>query len=79
MMALLKDKFPENTKGRFYVDTQCIDCDVCREIAPEHFTRNDENGYSYVHNQPETATEIKRCTKAMESCRVGAIGDDGKS
>jgi len=28
-------KLPENVPGRYYVDTQCIDCDVCRDVAPE--------------------------------------------
>ena len=28
--------------GRYYVDSQCIDCDLCRETAPANFIRNDE-------------------------------------
>lgn len=73
-----RDKYPDNINGKFYVDSQCIDCDMCREIAPDHFTRNDEIGYSYVYQQPETTAEIAKCTEAMKSCRVGAIGDDGE-
>jgi ferredoxin len=49
-MAEVKEKLPENTRGKFYVDRQCIDCDVCRDTAPKNFTRYDENGYSYVTN-----------------------------
>lgn len=77
-MPSIKDKNSDNIKGKFYVDSQCIDCDMCREIAPDHFTRNDEIGYSYVHHQPETTAEISKCTEAMKSCRAGAIGDDGE-
>ena len=39
-MADPNDKVPGQTPGRYYVDTQCIDCDLCRETAPANFTRN---------------------------------------
>ena len=51
-MADKEDKVPENVKGSFYVDEQCIDCDACRDVAPGFFTRSNDNGYSYVYNQP---------------------------
>jgi hypothetical protein len=47
-MADKTDKWPENTTGKFYVDQQCIDCDLCRETAPDFFTRDDDGGFSYV-------------------------------
>jgi len=75
-MAELKDKLPDNTVGKFYVDNQCIDCDVCRDTSPANFTRNDENGYSYVHKQPENAEEFQLCEEALNACPVEAIGDD---
>jgi len=34
-MADNEDKNPENVKGLFYVDSQCIDCDLCREQCIE--------------------------------------------
>ncbi len=34
------------------MDNQCIDCDLCRETAPDNYKRNDDGGYSYVHKQP---------------------------
>jgi ferredoxin len=76
-MAELRDKLPENVPGEFYVDRNCIDCDVCRDISPKNFTRYDENGYSYVHKQPETTEESDLCAKAMDACPVEAIGSDG--
>ena len=48
-MANAADKYKDNITGKFYVDTQCIDCDLCRETAPDFFTRNEDGGYSYVH------------------------------
>ena len=76
-MAFLKDKLPENEPGKFYVDGQCIDCDVCRDTAPSNFARNDENGYSYVYKQPENSAEADLCVEALMACPVEAIGDDG--
>jgi len=76
-MANKADKWAQNAQGKFYVDQQCIDCDLCRETAPNFFTRNDEGGYSYVHKQPETDEDIARCMEALEGCPVEAIGNDG--
>ncbi|HTD52392.1 MAG TPA: ferredoxin [Thermoanaerobaculia bacterium] len=76
-MADPKDKIAENVPGKYYVDTQCIDCDVCRVTAPENFQRNEDKGYSYVFRQAETAEEDARCQEAMDSCPVEAIGNDG--
>ena len=44
-MADATNKYPENVEGQFYVDDQCIDCDLCRETAPANFTRNDDGGH----------------------------------
>lgn len=76
-MATKSDKWGENVAGMFYVDQQCIDCDLCRETAPSFFTRHDEGGYSYVHKQPTTEEEISLCREALEGCPVEAIGEDG--
>jgi ferredoxin len=77
-MAELEDKLPENIGGKYYVDDQCIDCDVCRDTSPENFTRYDEDGYSFVHKQPETAEEEQLCEEALMACPVEAIGEDGE-
>ena len=33
-MANPKKRVPENVPGDFFVDSTCIDCDACRQIAP---------------------------------------------
>lgn len=76
-MPEIEDKLPENVRGKFYVDSNCIDCDVCRDTSPANFTRNDENGYSFVYKQPETPEEERLCEEALTACPVEAIGDDG--
>ena len=74
-MADIANKYTENVSGQFYVDDQCIDCDLCRTTAPDNFARSDD-GYSYVSKQPETEQERKDCTLASAECPVIAIGDE---
>lgn len=78
-MADVDDKYEDNAAGKYYVDSQCIDCDVCRETAPNNFTRNDDGGYSFVYKQPANEEEEDQCAEAMEACPVEAIGDDGQA
>ena len=76
-MADVESKFEENTPGKLYLDEECIDCDLCREIAPTMFHRNDDRGYSFVAKQPDGEEEEELAKEAMEGCPVEAIGDDG--
>ena len=77
-MADKENRYPENAPGKFYVDDQCIDCDLCRETAPNNFTRNEDGGYTYVVKQPANDDELAQCCEAMEGCPVEAIGDNGE-
>ena len=76
-MADKANRYSENISGKYYVDNQCIDCDLCRETAPDNFKRNEDGGYSFVFKQPENEGEEKQCKEAKEGCPVEAIGDDG--
>ena len=40
-MADIANRYTDNVPGKFYVDNQCIDCDLCRETAPANFTRKE--------------------------------------
>ena len=77
-MAAFENKYADNIAGKFYVDDQCIDCDLCRETAPDNFTRNEDGGYSFVFKQPTSPEEETLCKEAMEGCPVEAIGNDGE-
>jgi ferredoxin len=77
-MADIANKYKENVPGKYYVDSQCIDCDLCRETAPNNFSGSDDGGYSLVKKQPSTPDEEKQCKEAKEGCPVEAIGDDGQ-
>lgn len=76
-MANKDDRVKENVAGMMFVDVQCIDCNLCRDTAPNNFKRSEEGGYSFVFRQPENDEEVKQCKEAMESCPVEAIGNDG--
>ena len=71
-----KDRVKENVSGRFYVDSACIDCDVCRDLAPANFLRSFKHAYSFVSKQPENETERAACEEALACCPVEAIGSD---
>jgi ferredoxin len=78
-MADASNRYSQNILGAFYVDDQCIDCDLCRETAPSFFTRHDEGGYSFVMKQPTSEEEVAQCMEALEGCPVEAIGNDGEA
>lgn len=76
-MADKANKYKDNAPGKYYVDNQCINCDLCRQTAPDNFATNDKDGYSFVTKQPANAGEEKACQEAKDACPVSAIGDDG--
>lgn len=62
-----------NVPGRFYVNSKCIGCSICSEIAPDNFKSNLESGYEYICRQPSNKQEEQLCMEAMEICPVDAI------
>ena len=76
-MANRNDRLKENAAGRYYVDSTCIDCDMCRGTAPDFFSRNDEIGFSVVHRQPVNAQEMEKAQAALTGCPTESIGNDG--
>lgn len=76
-MADPSDKVESNVEGAWYVDSNCIDCDLCRQSAPDNFERNEDEGYTFVSKQPDNDEEAQAMSDAMEECPVEAIGDDG--
>src|SRR5436190_335145 len=48
-MAEKSLRLSQNASGRFYIDSSCIDCDMCRGTAPEIFRRDDDIGQTIVY------------------------------
>lgn len=67
----------KNVAGKYYVDTNCVSCGQCAEIAVNFFVQNQEGGY-YVKAQPQTAEELVLCEQALSNCPIEAIGNDGE-
>ncbi|HWB11248.1 MAG TPA: MBL fold metallo-hydrolase [Pirellulales bacterium] len=63
---------PENVAGDFFVDSTCIDCDACRQIAPAVFGEAAET--SFVKAQPISTSERRGALAAMLACPTGSIG-----
>src|SRR5579883_948328 len=71
-MADPRKQVPENIPGEFFVDTTCIDCDACRQLAPETF--GDAPDSSYVYSQPQTDEQTRSALRALVACPTGSIG-----
>jgi glyoxylase-like metal-dependent hydrolase (beta-lactamase superfamily II)/ferredoxin len=71
-MASIARRLPENVGNDFYVDSTCIDCDACRQIAPTVF--RDHGDQSSVYHQPETEEETRLTLSALVACPTGSIG-----
>ena len=78
-MANYNDRAPDNIPGRYYIDTSCIDCDQCRALAPEFFSRNEDSGLTFVSQQPLSAEDVARVEDILATCATGSIGNDGPS
>jgi glyoxylase-like metal-dependent hydrolase (beta-lactamase superfamily II)/ferredoxin len=75
-MASAAHRLPANVPGDFYVDSTCIDCGTCRQIAPDSFAEGRE--FSFVHRQPTDARAAERARMALVACPVAAIGSEAK-
>jgi len=76
-MSETPTKYPENVSGIFYVNSDCIDCNLCVATAPDNFRRNEAEGYFYVCKQPSTPEEQSFCLEALDICPVQAIWNNG--
>lgn len=76
-MANVKRSLPGNVPGEFFVDDTCIDCDLCRQIAPGVF--RDEADQSVVFHQPASSEERQRAMMALVTCPTGSIGTRTKT
>jgi ferredoxin len=67
-----KKRVPENAPGDFFVDSTCIDCDACRQIAPSVFDEAAET--SFVKMQPGSSADRRQALRALLACPTGSIG-----
>ncbi len=70
-MAQLNLRVRDNVPGELFVDSTCIECDTCRELAPEVFGGT---GQSFVKRQPAGDAQWLRALQAVVSCPTASIG-----
>ncbi len=76
-MAEKSERLKQNVAGAFYVDSSCVDCDLCRNTAPDFFRRDEETAFSFVFRQPVTPAELALAEEAKQGCPTESIGNDG--
>ena len=74
-MANLRKSVAENVAGDFFVDSSCINCDACRQIAPAVF--GEAAAASFVKAQPNCGGDRRQALQALLSCPTGSIGCQG--
>ena len=72
-MAREVDAIVDNVMGEFFVDRTCIDCDLCRQLAPAVFARSGRAAQSFVARQPARGDE-HRALMALVTCPTSSIG-----
>src|SRR5262249_32885549 len=68
----------QNAPGELFVDSSCIECDTCRELAPDVFGST-ESGQSFVEKQPPDDGAWRRALQAVVSCPTASIGAERSS
>lgn len=76
-MADKRERLTQNIPGVYYVDSSCVDCDLCRNTAPDFFKRDEKTGFSFVYRQPSTADECALAEETKQGCPTESIGNDG--
>lgn len=74
-MANFLKQVAENVPGEFFVDSTCIDCDACRQIAPAVFGEAAQT--SFVKMQPVADADRRQALRALLACPTGSIGCRG--
>jgi glyoxylase-like metal-dependent hydrolase (beta-lactamase superfamily II)/ferredoxin len=74
-MADRRNAVHENVEGSFFVDATCIDCDTCRQLAPDTFGETGE--FSFVKQQPRDASQERAALHALIACPTASIGTCG--
>ncbi|MEJ7731924.1 MAG: MBL fold metallo-hydrolase [Polyangiaceae bacterium] len=75
-MARADRKLADNAPGPYWVDSSCIDCDLCRQIAPGVFGHDAARAQSIAVRQPEGHRERRRAAMAVVACPTSSIGSE---
>ncbi|MGI9577311.1 MAG: ferredoxin, partial [Microthrixaceae bacterium] len=74
-MARPMDRNASSAPGDWYVDTNCIDCDAARHVAPG-LIGTDEDGKSVFLRQPEDEEDLQAAYRALLVCPTRSVGNE---
>src|SRR5258708_39148117 len=78
-MADPRLRHPASVPGPWFVDTTCIDCDACRQLAPAVFAESDGHGPATVWRQPASAEDERAASRALVACPTAALPAGGRA
>lgn len=80
MIPFVKERYPENVNGDFYVENQvCIACGAPEAEAPDLIEHSKlERGHCYFKKQPQTQDEIDRAINAIAVSCISGLRYGGK-
>jgi ferredoxin len=78
IVARRSERLADNVDGDFFVDRSCIDCDLCRQLAPSTFSRSARHAQSFVRAQPRDDHARQRALIALVTCPTASIGTTRK-
>ena len=67
-------RHPRNSDGDWFVDTRCIDCGTCRDIAPHLFGALADQSVVRRQPDPAVAAETTDAWRAAQACPTTSIG-----
>ena len=73
-MANKSKRLANNVGDNFFVDSTCINCDTCRQLAPMSF--EEVGNFSAVTKQPTSEGHSYQAYQALLACPVGSIGTE---
>jgi len=73
-MANFQNRYKDSQEGAYFIDQDCIACDTCAIIAPNHFKLTSDFDHAVIHRQPQNQAELIECENAEQACPVSAIG-----
>src|SRR5260221_71418 len=74
-MAQRQLRVSQNAPGELFVDSSCIECDTCRDLAPDVYGST-PSGQSFVPRQPQDDGAWRRALEGVVSCPTASIGGD---
>lgn len=68
-MANIQARWEDNAPGKYYVDQNCIICNICMELAPRNFAESAAGDHHVVCKQPDSMEEEEQIRRPWNNAR----------